>query len=188
MVRFEYRLTGRGWSAATISARGQTAHLSASFLSDALGDLARAVIALLRGAERASLDWQEEPGDYRWLLTREAERLVIRVLWFDDTFSRASDDRGRLVFETECRLMDFAGQLKSQLQYLLEHVGSTGYKQQWVQQEFPLAEYETLRQLLRSHPAPTLSVIPGSVGMEPHHQRGGRASVGEKQPTLTVQS
>src|SRR5689334_2478187 len=114
MIRFEYRLTGRGWSAATISDRETTAELTASYLSDALGDLARATVGLLRGAAAVRVSWDEEPGEYRWLLARTDEMLTLRILWFDGLRAERPDSEGRTVFETTCRHVDFAGQVTSQ--------------------------------------------------------------------------
>ena len=147
MIRFEYRLTGRGWSAATIADHEMTAELTASYLSDALGNLARAVVGLLRGVETATVSWAEEPGEYRWLLARTDDHLSIRILWFNSQYPRRPNEEGRAVFETSCRLVDFAGQVTSQLRMLLDTLGEAGYKKQWVQHEFPRAEYDTLVRL-----------------------------------------
>ena len=153
MLQFEYRLTGRGWSAATIADRETTVEITASYLSDALGNLARAVVGLLRGVEAARVSWYEEPGEYRWLVNRADETVSIRILWFDSQFPKRPDEEGRTVFETTCRLVDFAGQVTSQLRALLESPGEAGYKEQWVLHDFPRAEYEALVRLQRERKA-----------------------------------
>lgn len=148
VLRFDYRLTGRGWSAATIADRETHAELTASYLSDALGSLARAVLGLLHGMEAVNVSWKEEPGEYRWLLTRAEEMVTIRILWFDSQFPERPDEEGQTVFETTCRLVDFAGQMTSQLQALLDDPGEAEYKRQWGM-EFPRAEYVALVRLRR---------------------------------------
>jgi hypothetical protein len=120
-----------------------------SALSDPLGDLVRATVSLLRGAEQARVSWQDERGEWRWLLSREDERLSIRILRFRETFSREPDARGTPIFETTCRLADFAGQVKSQLQELLEHSDPIDSPQVW-RRQFPLADFDALRELVRS--------------------------------------
>ena len=147
MIRFEYRLTGRGWSAATIADHETKVELTASYLSDALGNLARAVVGLLRGVETATVSWAEEPGEYRWLLARTDDQLSIRILWFNSQYPRRPNEEGRAVFETSCRLVDFSGQVTSQLRMLLDSLGEAEYKKQWVQHEFPRAEYDALVRL-----------------------------------------
>jgi hypothetical protein len=156
MIRFEYRLIGAGWSEATLSDRETAAEITASYLSDALGDLARGVILLLHGREDVTVSWKEEPGEYRWRFTLTGDRLTVRILWFDSPYSTLPDDRGRPVFQTACRLVDFAGQVTSQLRTLLETLGEAEYKRHWVSHDFPRAEYETLVRLGRKrrlHPA-----------------------------------
>jgi hypothetical protein len=137
-----------GWATATLSDGDNSIEVTASYLTDALGDLSRAVIALLRGASNARVVWAEEPGEYHWVFDRLDDRVALRVLWFLNRASTVSDERGTTVFNIECRLNDLAGQLESQLRGLLESLGSQGYEEAWVRHLFPLAEYEQLRGLI----------------------------------------
>lgn len=140
MVRLEYELTGHGWAAATLSDGDTSVEITASYLADALGELSRAVIALLKGASNARVAWAEEPGEYDWVFERQNDRVALRVLSFANEASTASDELGEVVFETDCRLKHLAGQLKSQLQALLESVGTEGYERACINHPFPLAE------------------------------------------------
>jgi hypothetical protein len=148
MMRLEYALVGHGWATATLSDGNSSVEITASYLTDALGDLCCAVIALLRGASSARVAWAEEPGEYHWVFDRLDDRVALRVLWFANQASTVSDERGTLVFNIECWLKDLAGQLESQLRGLLESLGTEGYEQAWVRHPFPLAEYEQLRGLM----------------------------------------
>jgi hypothetical protein len=105
IVLFSYRLIGHGWAEGWIS--DGVSHLSMviSYLSDALGDLTRATLAVLTYTDRAVCAWAEEPGEYRWILERQGERLLVRILWFDETFSRLLDEKGQALFSTECYLL-----------------------------------------------------------------------------------
>jgi hypothetical protein len=150
VFHLDYHLDGTGWSRATVADQDQTAHLTASYLSDALGDLTRATLALVRGARQATISWEEEPGEYRWLLTRTGGDLAIRILWFDDADTQQPDEAGRVVFATTCILTTFATALARQLQQLLDDLGVDGYKRQWVRHDFPLSELEALNHLLHS--------------------------------------
>jgi hypothetical protein len=152
-VSFWYRLVGRGSSEASLYDGVNRAFLSATYLSDALRDLANAVIALFGGAQRSNCSWQEEPGEYRWVFNREGEHLRINILWFEDTFSRELDGRGKLVYSTECELRRFACQLRDQLCRLLEEHGLEGYRQNWVNYDFPISEYRKLEEILASEGA-----------------------------------
>lgn len=54
MLKIDYRLTGSGWSECTIHADGRECEISASYLSDALGKLVLAGVAVLAGAQSVS--------------------------------------------------------------------------------------------------------------------------------------
>jgi hypothetical protein len=54
------------------------------------------------------------------------------------------DERGKLLFSTECKLLKFAIQVKAALRYLLEEHGVEGYKRQWVTYDFPMEVLEDL--------------------------------------------
>lgn len=75
--------------------------------------LAEAVINLLAGRDRAMCAWEEEPGQYRWVLARDGEQVVATILWFPDAFSPLSDDRGTIEFTFACPLRRLAVQVKN---------------------------------------------------------------------------
>ena len=77
-VDFTYRLTGTGWSEASLRVGEQVVHLTASYLGDALGDFLTAIVLLTEGAGDVRASWQEEPGECRFVLTREGD-VVRRV-------------------------------------------------------------------------------------------------------------
>ena len=93
-MEFNYRLTGTGWSEARIADDLSWAALTASYLSDALGDLLEAVGTILEGAAEACVSWQEEPGEYRWIFVREGDLVHLRILGFALRWRRRSQARG----------------------------------------------------------------------------------------------
>jgi hypothetical protein len=86
-----------------------------TLLSDPLADLAEAV-SVLRATETARCAWDDEPGQYRWVLRRDEDHLHVTILWFPDSFSKRPDEEGAVVFSAVCRLRRFAVQVKSLLQ------------------------------------------------------------------------
>jgi hypothetical protein len=147
-IEFTCALSGRGWLRAHISDGMSHADLSASYGNDALWILVRSVNALLGTAEAATCPWREEPGEYRWLLERRGEDLTITILWFDQEFPPLPDEKGTIAFSTECRLLKFAIQVKTQLRQLLERHGASEYQALW-KHPFPLDEYEKLQRCVR---------------------------------------
>ena len=69
-VSVTYDLAGTGWAECIVELDGHRAHLSASYLSDALGELLRAVVNLLKGADEQTVSFYEESGEFRWRLLR----------------------------------------------------------------------------------------------------------------------
>src|SRR5215470_15910477 len=109
-ITFAYHLAGSGWAECTIAIDEQRASVTASYLSDAFGDLLSAVIRMVEGQPEATASFAEEPGEYRWRFFRkEPDRLHIRILEFPNLWGNWPDEEGEGVFDAECRLRTFAG-------------------------------------------------------------------------------
>ena len=151
MLTFSYHLDTAGWADATITDGARRVDLTASFLSDALGDLARAVVALLRGANHVEVTWLSEPGVAEWRVDRDGENVDITIILFDDWVAYRAG-RARRVdqpFVAQCPLVRLAKEVLDELWQLLQSVGIDGYKQRWKKHDFPITEYEQLKGLLR---------------------------------------
>jgi hypothetical protein len=149
-VSISYVLTGRGWSECTITINEHRATITASYLSDALGDLIGATIRIMEGQTDATASFAEEPGEYRWRMTRrDADRISVQIFEFEQLWSNQSDDEAKTVLQAECRLRTFAGALLSAANDVLTKHGLQGYRSDWVTHEFPTARLQRLRELLR---------------------------------------
>ena len=69
---------------------------------------------LLLGTSDARCSWWEEPGEYRWLFTRQGKQVLIHILWFKDV-ADWSDEKGTTVLRMECDLLAFAKRFYHQL-------------------------------------------------------------------------
>ena len=152
MISLQYSLRDR---AAHVSDGAVSADLFPTHIfGDPLAGLTDTVIALLQ--ERYTLEpvvhvvceWQDEPGEYRWLFEREGADLRIRILRFADTFSKLADEQGELLFATECPMLKFAILVKTQLSDALKEFDLDEYER-LAKYPFPARQYETLRQLIR---------------------------------------
>lgn len=142
-MKLRYDLSGTGWAYCTIEIGEATATVTASYLSDALDDLAGAVVGLLRGDEQSTANFAEEPGEYRWEFARKgSEGVTIRIRFL------GSGPDNQPIFEAETRLRTFAGALLSELQRLLREHGAAGYKERWVLHDFPERRIDQLKELL----------------------------------------
>ena len=148
-ISIQYNLTGVGWSECIVEIDDQKAHLTASYLSDALASLLEAVTTVVRGANEATAFFTEEPGGYRWRLRQVSKELLyVRILWFDESFSDRPDGDGRVILEVQCRLRTFAGAVLSASQRVLETHRLEGYREQWVKHEFPFRLQAKLQESL----------------------------------------
>lgn len=148
-VTFAYRLQGHGWAECTLHIEDQRATVTASYLSDALGDLASATTAALRGHPRPTASFAEEPGEYRWILEPLADgRLRVRVLEFSSLPSDRPDEEGSVLLDTVCRLRTFAGAVLSEIQRLEREHGVAGYREQWGRHDFRANRLAELQKLL----------------------------------------
>lgn len=150
-----YQLRGEGWAEARISDNSKHRAMVASYLSDALGDMACAALQLLRGAREVQFSFQDEPGEHRWILNRgEEDSLHIRILWFRETFTGhlLRGPLGTEVFTSDCGVLDFVGQVSHVLQGILTDEGIDGYKRRWKKHDFPVETFAQIQKLLTPQP------------------------------------
>ena len=142
-VEFSYELEGKGWSRARLRIGERRAEVTASYLSDALRDLMAATLAIVEGADQASVSWAEEPGEYRWALRRASgNQMELRVKWFDKLLTRRTE--GSLHFDASCDVNAFAAAIGLAARTLLQELGADGYARQWGKHDFPLSELRAL--------------------------------------------
>ena len=141
---------GAGWAECEISIDDKIYVLTASYLEDALGNLADATLRIAQGEESAYAIFAEEPGEYKWKLQKINEKEVsIEILWFTDWRGlRPSDQEGKTILKFESSLLLFVRRVIICLSDALNEYGLEGYKKRWVEHEFPLKVYNELRSIL----------------------------------------
>jgi hypothetical protein len=145
-VEIDYRLGEAGSANARILHGDKCYEMPGiSYLSDALGDMAQATVSLMTGADSAIFSFQDEPGEWRWVLQRgEADSLSIRIYRSEINFAWKLKPVVE-VFYCECVVLDFVGQVFAILHTILKEHGVEGYKQRWRNFEFPIAVYQKLQ-------------------------------------------
>ncbi|MDQ5826399.1 MAG: hypothetical protein M3441_19585 [Chloroflexota bacterium] len=155
MLRFTYKIEEHGWATTHISdgANELTLHSSRVTGGD-IEDLAEKVVALLRAdqegvAIKLRCSWGDEPGEYRWVLENDGGNLRIDILWFDNSRSRLEDEKGKVLFATQCSLLKFAIQIKTELRSAVDTIGKEEYKKR-SGRDFPERIYDELKSLIRA--------------------------------------
>jgi hypothetical protein len=148
-VEFLYELTGTGWSECRLSIGDARCEVTASYLSDALGELASAVEDVLRwpGVDARAV-FVEEPGEYRWrFLQAGPERVRVKIIEFPD-WNKMDDAAGKVIFDAECDRRSLGEAVAKELRRLLAAHGTRGYREKWVNSEFPSQRLEAIEALL----------------------------------------
>ncbi|MDR3710219.1 MAG: hypothetical protein P4L33_18135 [Capsulimonadaceae bacterium] len=162
---FTYMLTGPGWARATVEDRQNAPAMEVSYLSNALGDLVNAIISLFSetSGDPIICEWHDEPGENIWTFRRNDAYVRIHILQsgvyprglpiedFDD------DNCDKLLFDDDCSLLHLATQVEDQMRHVLQEYGEAGYKEKWMEDDFPMKELTHLTDLIRGyrreHPA-----------------------------------
>ncbi len=161
-LKIDYRLDGSGWAACDVSAglgRGVSSiSITASYLSDALGQLAAAALMLRMGAPSARVSFDEEPGEYRWGFdwhrspSGAVTTIRVRIWWFDEMWSHRPDNEGQVEFDLLIDQAQFYRAVSGMLDDVLARYGEAGYKSQWDRYSFPKHVQTALNELLDEWP------------------------------------
>jgi hypothetical protein len=144
-LSINYQLVGTGWSTCSIDLNGKAIGITGSYLSDCLGELGDAAVQLLQGATSARCSFDEEPGEYRWIIDRTGLQVRLRVLEFSELWGNQPDHDGEVLLDGPCTLVEFLGAVRDALQRVVDEHGVEGYKEQWVEHELLVAQLRVLR-------------------------------------------
>jgi hypothetical protein len=146
---FEFELVGTGWASAKISDDAGSAEITASYLGNALGDLLQAAWSMLDGDTGARCSWWEEPGEYRWIFVRDLQRVSLQILEFDGLWSDEPDENGRVIFQTSQPPQTLAVAFAAGAAACLNAWGLQGYREKWVDHDFPVDQLATIEAALK---------------------------------------
>ena len=150
-ISIAYSLVGSGWSRCVVEDGEAKVELSASYLSDALANLILGATAALSGFRSCTFSFDEEPGEYRWVVqVAGPDGVRIDVLEFEEMWSERPDSDGKRLFSTHCTGLMFAKAVESAASTVLKEHGLEGYKEKWVEHSFPEHQLEALRQCIRA--------------------------------------
>jgi hypothetical protein len=150
-ISIDYQLLNHGWAECTVQFGEVSQKITASYLSDALGNLVLSAAAILSGVHSVSNSFDEEPGEYRWVIERaKADDISIQLLAFNELWGNKSNSEGVLLLQTTCHSTLFAGAVhKAACTVLIRH-GEAGYKDNWHEHEFPSRQLDLLSSYIKS--------------------------------------
>jgi hypothetical protein len=140
-IDFDFRLVGVGWGEGRLVVGDSSVIVVASYLSDALGDLLRALRALTEGATDANATWEDEPGEVRWVFGRDGPSVRVQVLNVGVT-------RSRRWLDEQVPLVELIRAFAKGVRGVLSRHGVSGYEEEWARHAFPTDDLETLEDWL----------------------------------------
>ena len=142
-------LTGLGWADCHIADETSSCKVTASYISDALRHLVLAATAVLSGFRSVTFAFDEEPGEYRWVIsTPRLNEIELTILSFPQLWGDKPDSEGKCLFRTKCRPRVFAEAVNAAATEILNTMGERGYAERWVEYPFPTAQLNELQRLL----------------------------------------
>ena len=125
-VAFHYGLQD-GWLKCGLTVNGISVHHSVAGWHDGLCELIRAACAMFGRFEQATAYFQEEPGEFRWCITRLASnRVRVRVIEFDDWGTGQPDEAGKQLFDQPCGVVSLAKAIYDGSGHWLEELDHAG--------------------------------------------------------------
>lgn len=141
-----YDLEGAGWAMARIQDGEYTVDVTISYLHDTLRELGEAARALADGAASSRVVFMDEPGEVQMLLARRGDFLDYELRWFDDwnSWGMHPADKFTILHHGSTTIARFFGEVRKEFEALLASYGEEGYRERWVEHDFPV---ELLRDL-----------------------------------------
>lgn len=148
-LAIEYRLLNAGWAECTVRVGSISQELSASYLSDALGNLVLAAVGVLAGLHCVATSFDEEPGEYRWVIERASGAdISLKVVAFDELWANKPNSEGKVLVETTCHPLLFGEAVHRAATAVLAEHGEAGYREKWVEHDFPSRQLELLTEYI----------------------------------------
>ncbi|OME78665.1 hypothetical protein BK120_23285 [Paenibacillus sp. FSL A5-0031] len=146
-MRFKYELTGRGWASGFIEMNSNTFYFATSYITDALDEMLKALILLNPElspfpVSNSQFEWNEEPGGTVWKFRKIDDLLHVQIMSFENLRNKK-----QLVIELNesCSILEFSEAVVQALDLLLSLHGKEGYKEKWVNYDFPTNNYLKLK-------------------------------------------
>lgn len=131
MIDISLKLIGKGWLEANLDNGEKSYNITASSLSDGIKDFIIAIALLLEGNIMSQCSWQEEPGQYRWVFETNHSTVNIRILLFEQAFSKQENNKGQEVFLGEDSLLRLGRMVARSIQRLIDFHGEEAYQELW---------------------------------------------------------
>lgn len=151
-LKIKYNLGDHGWANVKFTNHLRGVNMTVSYLHDTLTDFIRAANLLLKDSKEAKVLLMDEPGEHMiYLQSTDNVNLNIEIRWFKDwaSWDLATEKEFETVFSTKDTIKNFSTQIFENATRILTDYGLEGYKAKWIEHDFPINEFDTLKRLLK---------------------------------------
>ena len=131
--RIRLDIEDHGWASVVVSYGNHSFETNGvSNLTDALGDMIRAAVDLLRRADSCRFSFDGEPMETRWVLDRDAvDEVRLRILQFPDIYRSSASDPGVERFSAVMAADSFARAVPREADRIHFELGEADYEKRW---------------------------------------------------------
>lgn len=148
-MQFDFNLlrSAPGWADPTVDVGGTSLVMTASYLTDALGDLLGALMLLVNGRSVAFCEWDQEPGGWRWTFVRRSETQLEVDIAFNPDVSKEPwrpHIPGEVRAAFRLPLDEVVEAIVGGARRCLDEFSAPGFAAQWIEYPFPRLQLEAL--------------------------------------------
>lgn len=150
-LTINYNLGDHGWADVDMHNGSQGVNMTVSYLHDTLAEFITAANLLLKGAPDAKVIAMDEPGEHLiYLQSLGATDVAIEIRWFRDwaSWNIITEKEFEVVFKCYDTILNFSTEVFNTAKRILDKHGMVGYREKWIEHDFPIGEYNRLKLLL----------------------------------------
>jgi hypothetical protein len=150
VMELEYKLDDAGWVNAALIVGDFRRSMTVSYLHDSLKQLLEGIIALYEGADKAVVVFMDEPGEHQLLLSKADDSFTCELRWYRDwaSWDMHPKDQFEQVVTAPFELQLFSKNIIDEVDKIYCKYGVEGYKENWVEHDFPYNQYMKLKRLV----------------------------------------
>ena len=153
-LKIKYQLEQAGWATVTAWNGRESAKLTVSYLHDTLADLINAAIRVRNGEKEVHVLLMDEPGEHL-IVFRSEDGVTINfeIRWFEDwaSWNFVPEQEYKKVLSGIDTTENFLEEVFKNAESLLADNGIAGYKQKWIEHDFPIDLFNTLKSMLKKN-------------------------------------
>ncbi|WP_370000922.1 hypothetical protein [Winogradskyella sp.] len=147
MISLDYNLEEAGWAIAKIGNGEKTVVLTVSYLHDTLKDLAKSAI-YIKEKKAKRIVFMDEPGEHHLILNKISEtEIEYELKWYEDwiDWNAIEDKKYKSLLLGKTKITRYINEVRNILIEIYDSIGIVGYKEKWINHEFPLKEFKHLK-------------------------------------------